>query len=205
MALSYMAQITHIVFDLGGVLVELDGQPIKNSWLSEEQDHEQNWQQWLHSPLVQDFDRGKIEPEDFADQLIEALQLQTTKTEFIDWITDWPKDFFPDALELLSSLREQYTLGIFSNITSLHWPRYYNQLKSQNVIQHYFASFEMGLAKPETAAFKHIITQMGVPAEQILFLDDNAVNVNAALSVGLNSKCVNGTRDAKATINGIND
>ena len=48
-----------------------------------------------------------------------------------------------------------------------------------------FASHEMGLRKPEAAAFAHIAKEIGVPAERILFFDDSLGHVEAARACGL--------------------
>jgi HAD superfamily hydrolase (TIGR01509 family) len=193
-------EIQHIVFDLGGVLVELDGQPIKNSWLQKDQSFDESWRLWLTSPLVQDFDRGKISPRVFAESLVEELHLNVSPAEFLDWITLWPKDFYPESLLLLKNLSKNYQLSIFSNITSLHWPKYHSALLDLNVVSNYFASFEMGLAKPEPASFQFIVEQLNINPKSILFLDDNIVNVEAARSRGLYAECVKGIEETKQTL-----
>ena len=197
-------KITHIVFDLGGVLVELDGQPVKNEWLTQHQQFEKSWQVWLNSPLVLDFDRGKITPNDFAEQIIAELELKTTPEEFLNWITHWPKDFFPGALDLLLSLKTQYSVGIFSNITSLHWPRYLTVLKQHNAVTHYFASYQMGLAKPEKKAFEFVIHSLRTAPQSILFLDDNIINVESARRCGINAYCVKGINQTRTLLEQLN-
>lgn len=193
-------QISHILFDLGGVLVELDGQPVKNEWLNNHQNHEQSWQTWLNSPLVQDFDRGRLTPAEFAEQIIAELSLQTTSKEFLEWITQWPKDFFPGAFDLLNSLKTEYTLGIFSNITSLHWPRYFEELQRHNSVSHYFASYQMGLAKPDRQAFEFVVNTIQTKPQEILFLDDNIVNVMSARKCGINAQCVKGITETRVLL-----
>ncbi len=198
-----MKEVETIVFDLGGVLVELDGKPIKNQWVTTGQTYEDSWQLWLQSPTVQQFDRGLLTPQDFARNIIEELSLDVSADEFLVWLTDWPKDFFPGSLQLLADLKQRFSLGIFSNITELHWPRYYHTLKQHGSISHYFASYQMGLVKPDPVAFEFVIKSLELDASTILFLDDNQTNVDAAVNAGIQSACVKGVLDARKTLENL--
>lgn len=46
-------------------------------------------------------------------------------------------------------------------------------------------SWELGSAKPEPAYFDRAAALIGVPAEEVLFVDDNQANVDGARAVGL--------------------
>jgi hypothetical protein len=49
-----------------------------------------------------------------------------------------------------------------------------------DMFDHRFLSFELGAVKPDTAAFAQVANLLEVPAERVLFIDDNAVNVAGA-------------------------
>ncbi|MFT6705158.1 MAG: HAD superfamily hydrolase (TIGR01509 family) [Gammaproteobacteria bacterium] len=185
--------IKAIVFDLGGVLVELEGQPIKNEWMSSAESFEDNWRRWLSSPLSQAFERGEIEIDEFAEGLIDEMQLKVGKAQFIDEFTRWPKAFFEGVFDLMQAL-EPLTLGVFSNITAVHWPRYYPDLFSSGCFTHLFASYQLGLAKPDPNAYKAIATKMGLACNEVLFFDDNQVNVDGARSVGMQAELTVGLK-----------
>ncbi len=63
-----------------------------------------------------------------------------------------------------------------------------------------FLSFEMGLRKPEALAFAQIAREIGVPMGRILFFDDTAENVDAALALGMQAVLVRGTGDVRAAL-----
>ena len=48
-----------------------------------------------------------------------------------------------------------------------------------------FFSYDLRVAKPEPAYFSSILERLDLPAEEVLFVDDSAANVDAARSVGL--------------------
>jgi len=43
----------------------------------------------------------------------------------------------------------------------------------------------VGMRKPEHRIYLHIVDQLGVPVERVLFLDDNRTNVEAAVACGM--------------------
>ncbi len=51
-----------------------------------------------------------------------------------------------------------------------------------------FYSYEMRVAKPDPGYFRFIVDSLGVPAEEMLFLDDRLDNVESARSVGLRAE-----------------
>ncbi len=46
-------------------------------------------------------------------------------------------------------------------------------------------SFQLGIAKPDLAIYRHVLHQLGTRPEETLFLDDKRVNVDAARSLGM--------------------
>ena len=50
---------------------------------------------------------------------------------------------------------------------------------------HAFYSYEVGHAKPSPAFFGHIVAELGLPAEQVAFVDDAPANVRGARLAGL--------------------
>ena len=58
----------------------------------------------------------------------------------------------------------------------------------------------MGLVKPDREAFAHVVERLGCPAERILFLDDNQINVDGARAVGLDAEVVKGVDAARALL-----
>ena len=51
-----------------------------------------------------------------------------------------------------------------------------------------FYSYELGVAKPAPAYFTAVLDRLSLPAEQVLFVDDNRANVDAARTVGLRAE-----------------
>ena len=93
-----------IVFDIGGVFVELGGVPRMLELFSHRVTAEELWARWLSSPSVREFETGRMESEQFALALLAEFKFAIDPAEFIAEFTTWPKSLFPGSIELLQSL-----------------------------------------------------------------------------------------------------
>ena len=64
----------------------------------------------------------------------------------------------------------------------------HQQLGYGDLLDGAFYSFELGLAKPDPAYFATVADRLGLAPERLLLVDDNAANVAAARSVGLDAE-----------------
>ena len=146
-----MAKI--ILFDLGGVLVELTGVPVLLQWTKHRYDEESLWEAWLNSPAVRSFEKGCSTAEQFADGLIKEMDLPVDRAEFIHRFREWPKGLFPGVPSLLEKLKATYTLACLSNSNVLHWPILMKNMGLENMFQYHFASHLIHKLKPYRESF----------------------------------------------------
>ena len=196
-------KITVLLFDLGGVLVELNGPPIRPEWRAEAGLHEDSWLHWMSSEAVRQFESGKISPDRFADRLVDEFDLLINEQEFMQHFVSWLAGPYEETHMLLEELRPHYQLGVFSNTNEIHWPRMMNEMQLAGCFDHYFASFQIGMLKPDKEAFEYIIEQMNAPAHEILFLDDTLKNIDAAKACGMQAVQVKGARGARTVIEAL--
>jgi len=181
-----------IVFDLGGVLIELGGITRMLELLGDRVTVEELWTLWLSSPSVREFETGRMDAEQFALGLLAEFELSISPAQFTAEFTTWPKGLYPGTIDLLRALAPQYTLACLTNTNALHWPRICDEMGLQPHFAMHFASHLIGLLKPDRAIFQHIIDRLGYAPERILFLDDTALNVESARSLGISAYHVAG-------------
>jgi HAD superfamily hydrolase (TIGR01509 family) len=113
---------------------------------------------------------------------------------------------FPGTLELVRDLQEAgVATGILSNTNAPHWqslldPDHYPAISLTN---HKMASHLVGLEKPDAAIFRHWEKTFGYGPDQILFFDDNARNIAAALSCGWHATQIDPLADPAAQMRRI--
>jgi HAD superfamily hydrolase (TIGR01509 family) len=189
-----------LLFDLGGVIVELSGVPVWRRWLGDRLSDREIWEGWLHSPAVRRFESGGCDAAEFAVALVEEFALPVDGPTFLEHFEQWPRGTFPGALELLAELRERHRLACFSNTNALHWPRFLDDLGLGEAFHHCFASHELGALKPDREAFERVLRALACAPERVLFLDDNQLNVDGARRAGLDAHVARGPEGARALL-----
>lgn len=190
--------IESLLFDLGGVLIQLSGISSMMRWTNSSK--EKMWEKWLASPAVRQFESGKITAEIFSNEIVKELNLPISADEFLDRFAEWPEKVYPGALELIRSLKLEYSLGCLSNTNSLHWNRIFTDEEILQEFDYLFPSHLTGYLKPDLEAFYFAADEMSLPPEKILFLDDNAINVEAAETIGMLAYKVSGIQEASVVL-----
>jgi glucose-1-phosphatase len=193
-------QIKVVLFDLGGVLVELHGMNTMLGWLNNKLTPDEFWSLWLSSPVVRQFESGRATPEEFADQIISDLALPVGKQDFLAAFTSWAAGLYPGALELVRSVPEQFTRATLCNTSVLHWSRLMSDFELEPAFHHHFASHITGRLKPDQEAFEHVVEILGCKPSSVFFMDDNRLNVDAAQRSGMHAVRVNGPVEARKAL-----
>lgn len=197
-------KVTHLLFDLGGVIIKLRGAPIAPEWFSTAHSHEDIWKIWLTSDAPRLFESGQIGADDFSQRVVHDLNLLTTADEFLAHFTALPERVYDGVHELLVSAKSHYTTACFSNSNVLHWERKLDEMKLDVAFDHHYASHLIGRVKPDPEAFEYVIDQLGVSADHILFFDDNVLNVEAALNAGMQARQVVGACQLHSVMSELN-
>jgi putative hydrolase of the HAD superfamily len=154
---SHAMKVDVILFDLGGVLVELAGVDQMIAWSPGVATHDELWRRWLGSNAVRRFETGTIGRDDFAVAVIDEFGCPVGVEEFLAAFTWWPRSVYPGAFELLESLRPQYRLASVSNTNEIHWDRFSNAWKLDAAFHHNFPSYLVGKLKPDAEYFEHVL------------------------------------------------
>ena len=104
----------------------------------------------------------------------------------------------PGAYDLLAAVRRRYRVASVSNTNEIHWDRFANTWALPAAFDHNFPSHLVGKFKPDAEYFAHVVDSIGVPARRVLFIDDNAINVEGAQRVGLQARRAVGVEGARA-------
>jgi len=174
-----------VLFDVGGVLVELAGISTMLEWMDHRVDAEGLWRAWLSSPSVRDYERGRIGTRRFAEGVVAEFALRVDADAFLRGFAAWPLGPLPGAHALLDAVQPSLIRATLSNSNAAHWPRVMNEMGFAHRFDHHFASHLIDRIKPDRDAFEHVVATMGLPAHEILFVDDNAINVEAARDFGM--------------------
>src|ERR1700719_2242221 len=149
-----------LLFDVGGVLVELSGVETMLGWLGGSITTDELWRMWLQSKSVREFETGRLAPDEFAAGVIAEFGLPVEPQQFLTSFTGWPTGLFPGTLEMLARIPSSYRRALLSNINVLHWTRVVDELQLGPAFEHHFASHLTGRIKPDAEAFEHVVAEL---------------------------------------------
>lgn len=89
-----------------------------------------------------------------------------------------------DAIPTLEALKGRYKLGIISDT----WPSIVPVLERFGILPYFDAitySFQLGCFKPNPRMFQDALSKIGLPAQECVFIDDVARNLEGAAKVGI--------------------
>ena len=191
------AEIDAVLFDMGGVLVELG--PL-DELLGSTMSGDDFWPRWLASPSVRAFESGRCGVDEFAGGLVEELGLTIGPGEVVERFARFPRGLYPGAEELVASLPDRVVTGVLSNTNPLHWDHQADAERLRGLCHHAFLSYELGLVKPDAAIFDRVASDLGLAPDRILFIDDNQINVDGARAAGWRAEVARGPAQAAAAI-----
>ncbi|MCI1785026.1 MAG: HAD family phosphatase [Bacteroidales bacterium] len=183
-----------IIFDLGGVLVDLD---LKNCIR-----HFKNILGYgkitdLLDPshqkgIYSDLEEGLLKPEEFRKLILSDSRPGTTEhdVDVCMWSLLTRMDDY--KVPYLEKLSESYDLYILSNNNPISMHRCHevftdSGLDYKKVFKEEFISYSMRLLKPGHEIFEEVIRRIGIPSGKLLFIDDSLDNVKAAEAAGIPS------------------
>jgi 2-haloacid dehalogenase len=183
------AQIQAVIFDFGGVLIGWDP---RNLYARYFPGQPQAMEDFLEEISFMEWNTRQDKGRPFA----EAVALHSKKfphyAHLISAYQEHWKETLTGSIEgtvkLLRALKEkQVTLFGLSNWSSETFTIVRHEFEFLNLFDGIILSGEVNLVKPEPEIFELCLQRIGRPADQCLFIDDSATNINAAEKLGFDT------------------
>lgn len=188
-----MQKIENIIFDLGGVLLDIDYNLTRMAFekLGVVR-FDEMYSQATADKLFQKLETGAISDEDFYKELNRSTGLNLSDKEIRDAWNAMLLDFREESLNFLDEVREGYRIFLLSNTNSIHLTSFYeiyHQKERKKSFEQYFDkafySFQIGLRKPEVTCYEKVLEDLQINPEKTLFIDDSVKNIEGAEKAGL--------------------
>jgi putative hydrolase of the HAD superfamily len=173
-----------LLFDLGGVLVDFSGFSALRELCPPGAmvDEAEIRRRWLESPAVRAFERGAIEPLQFAERLAAEWRIDLAPGRLLAEFVAWNRGFYPGAERLLRALRGRHRIACLSNSNVAHWEA---RPELEPLFDDVFLSHRLGAVKPDAEAFTRTVALLGVAPDNVHYFDDAPANVEAARRAGM--------------------
>ena len=193
-----MAGIKNVLFDLGGVIIELHTAhtyAALTALAGSRSAYQQAMAQWNEQNLFNDFEVGAISAAAFLEGLQAALPAPTTQAQLTMAWNAMLHAIPASAIQLLAQLRAQgFGVYLLSNTNSIHLLDFRAIVLAQHGIADFDALFDgayyshlIGARKPDAEAFQRVADAAGIEPSETLFIDDNAPNLVGARAVGMHT------------------
>ncbi len=186
------SQIQNIIFDWGGVLLNLDMERCLTAF---ETAGAKDIRSFLtgtnEAAFFKEYECGLISTAQFRDEVRRYIGRDIADEGIDRMWNSMLGDIPTEKLTLLEALSHRYRLFLLSNTNELHWNH-----ASSHVFRHegrdlrecferIFLSFNMGLGKPDPEIFRQAVIEANIHPEETVFIDDSQTNCLAAESVGV--------------------
>ncbi|MDE3143109.1 MAG: HAD family phosphatase [Bacteroidota bacterium] len=188
-----MSNIKNIIFDLGGVFMNLDYRKMEQSFIDLGiTNFSELFTQHHSSPLFEDLETGKISNEEFYAGLRKIAQVNLSDSQIRDAWNAVLLDFPAERIDWLVEIKKKYNIYLFSNTNQIHYDAFMEIFKAQTgkhdfnqyFIKAYYSQ-ELGLRKPYKESYQKIIDEQKLIPAETLFIDDTLKNIEGAKQVGL--------------------
>jgi HAD superfamily hydrolase (TIGR01509 family) len=189
-----MNGIKNIIFDLGGVIINLDNQLTENAFIALGSKPLKEYFGHGHAAsFFKEYEVGSISDEQFISEIRTLTGLTASDEAIIKAWNALLLDFPPERIQLLKDLSKSYRIFLFSNTNALHLAHlqgiYRNTFPGAGALDDHFQrtyySHTMRLRKPDAESFQYILKENQLKGEETLFVDDALINVEGAEKAGL--------------------
>jgi glucose-1-phosphatase len=188
-----MQGIKNIIFDLGGVILNLDNQRTEDAFVAL---GVKNFREYFGlgfaASFFKEYEVGRISDREFIDAVRQLTGLGVSDQSIIDSWNALLLDFPVERIQLLKELRKRYRLFLFSNTNALHlaalreiWAGAFGDTAFDSYFEKTYYSHLLGMRKPDRESFEHILKENQLTGSETLFVDDAIVNVEGAEQAGL--------------------
>ncbi|MBL0134962.1 MAG: HAD family phosphatase [Chitinophagaceae bacterium] len=187
-----MSQIKNIIFDLGGVLLNLDLAKTRQEFFDLGLTQIDELFRIGHAAsFFKQYEIGAISDQEFVDEIKKELKVSVPDQQIVHAWNAMLLDFPSKRVEWLKKQRQQFRIFLFSNTNALHLIEFRKSFREAHgfeideLFEKAYYSHEAQIRKPDAGAYQLVIDENGLEAAHTLFIDDALINVEAALSVGL--------------------
>lgn len=201
--------IKNVIFDLGGVLLNLDLQRCFDEFKALGMDVDKVLKSSVSTygtgatmcdgmaaiGVMDLYQVGKISTPDFFCEIQKQCAPETTVEQVMSAWNSWLLDIPRYKLDLIKDLKRRgYNVYMLSNTNDAHWKKIEKDNFLEPVSNYFddiFLSQELGLAKPDERIYLEVLKRISkgqgqnVKPEECLFVDDSQINCDVANALGI--------------------
>ncbi|RLD41876.1 MAG: hypothetical protein DRI89_08725 [Bacteroidetes bacterium] len=185
-------KIETIIFDFGGVVLDIDPQLTINEFVKLGFSNLEKTKSDEFTQLIRKFERGIFTPEVFRKKMKMFLEIEVSDQQFDDAWNALLYDIPSERIEIIEQVKENYQILLLSNSNEIHYDLYVRDLQLRfgyrefdDLFHNAYFSFDLHLSKPDLEVYEFVICQHELKPKKTLFIDDRIDNLEIAKQAGL--------------------
>lgn len=181
-----------LIFDMGGVLVDLDIEDCKRAFKEELGYYsiDEIIDACHQKGIYGDLEEGMLEADEFRRIVLSESRPGALPEDVDRAMWHILVGIEPYKADMLKRLSESYDLYLLSNNNPICLPCSAGMFEKagiplEKIFRKCYYSFEMKALKPSPAFYKAVVEDIDLPSEDMLFIDDSMRNVEGAVEAGL--------------------
>ncbi len=186
--------VKNLIFDLGGVILDLSVDHTLESFARLSNLPKEEVQNlYVSTPGFLQYEKGAMDDRAFRDFVRATFSISADDAAIDECWNAMLRGIPEIKLDLLTRLQNEFRVFLLSNTNGIHL-EYINGVmlsasRDKRQLDHYFHkayySHRMGKRKPDAEIFEQVLEENRLVPEETLFLDDYAVNIEGARSLGI--------------------
>ena len=185
-------KIKNIIFDFGGVILDIDPQLTINEFINLGlKDPEKLLTSGFMEDIAAKFERGILTPEVFRAKLRSFLQVDTTDQQLDEAWNALLFDIPSERIAVIEQVKKHYLTLLLSNSNEIHYDLFVRDLQLRfgyrefdELFHKAYFSFDLHLSKPNPEVYEFVINQHDLDPGKTLFIDDREDNIEVAQQLG---------------------
>lgn len=181
-----------IIFDFGGVLINLDYDKTKSGLEALlQQPLDSGFSKKYQTEIFDKYETGNLGTQDFINLLLEKMKKDTTANAVVLAWNSMLLSIAVENIQFISSIKPKYKVYMLSNTNELHIDLAFSRWKEStgdnpyDLFDKVYLSHELGMRKPNAEIFDFVCNDIGISPEKILFIDDSEQHIDGANKLGL--------------------
>ena len=179
-----MDKIKTIIFDIGGVLVNIDFDAFPRL-LGIERSRVSHVDEQAIERIAREYEIGRIGTEDFFGMMDEIFRGKYTREKLENAWNATVVEENSAIIPIVDAVKGSYQTAILSNTNPMHFQKSVETAGMVKKFSRLYLSFQIRAAKPDLAAYQYVIRDLSAKPSSLLFIDDLAENVAAAVKCGM--------------------
>ena len=186
--------IRNIVFDFGGVIIDIDPYAIVNQMNKMGFSVVDKMKEPAFLEIVKRIEKGIINASTFREEVKNYLNISISDAFFDEMWNSMLYDIPERRINLVKQLKQNYHVYLLSNTNEIHYDMFVRDLQLRygyrefdNLFDKAFFSFALHLAKPDPDIYRFVLDSYDMLPEQTLFIDDTDENIESARSLGIHT------------------